>query len=77
MQVGRARKERMKIDKRTTRKPDYHGSKNPNAKLTEEDVRLIRKAYADGVRPTALAKKFEVSRFNISNIVARRIWRKV
>lgn len=65
------------IDKRTTRKPDYHGPKNPNSKLTEKQVIRIRDYYEQGASPAALARTFNVSRSNISNIVARRIWKKI
>jgi len=68
---------KMKIDKRTTRHPDYHGEKNPNAKLNERHVCKIRTSYEKGWTPTELAKVFGVSKSNISNIVARRIWKHI
>ena len=67
----------MKVDGRSTRVCDYHGSKNPNAKLTERDVVYIRDFYEQGATPTTLAKMFNTSRSNISNIVAQRTWRKI
>ena len=34
-------------DGRTTRKPDYFGSKNPHSKLTESEALDIRKLYKE------------------------------
>lgn len=65
------------IDKRTTRTCDYFGEKNPNSKLSTSEVLWIRQEYAKGAKPTALAKEFGVTQCNISNIVARRIWRHI
>ena len=68
----------MSVDKRTTRKPDYFGEKNPNAKLTEKKVRFIRRQYHNyKAKPAALARAFETSPSNISNIVARRTWKHI
>lgn len=67
----------MKVDRRTTRKPDYFGEKNPNAKLTKMDVLVIRQFYDLDEKPVILAKQFNTSRSNISNIVARRTWKHI
>ena len=64
-------------DKRTTRVCDYHGEKNPRAKLTKVEVRTIRQLYKVGNAPTMIARFFPVSRSNISNIVARRTWKHI
>lgn len=66
-----------KVDGRTTRIIKQNGELNPNAKLTTEDVLWIRKDYEDGATPSEIAKHFNTSRSNISNIVARRIWRHI
>lgn len=66
-----------KIDKRTLRHPDFHGEKNPNAKLSKLDILLIREYYEDGMKPKKIAELFDTSGSNISNIVARRTWRKI
>ena len=51
------------------------GSKHPNAKLTEDNVRVIRKARQDGVTITALAATFDVNKTCIHAIVQGRTWR--
>jgi len=62
------------VDGRTVRVCDYYGSKNPNSKLTEKQVICIRDFYEQGATPTGLARIFQTSRSNISNIVAGRTW---
>ena len=56
------------------------GEKNPTAKLTEDDVRWIRKHYkaTDPVFGNeALSKRFKVSEVTITNIVTFRSWKHV
>lgn len=54
------------------------GELNWNAKLTEEDVRLIRAIYArGGVSQKALAQQFNIGQASISLILARKIWKLV
>lgn len=53
---------------------DRAGSKNVNAKLTEDDVREIRRRAAAGETHAALALEFGISPGNVSNIIARRAW---
>ena len=50
------------------------GSKNSCAKLTEDDVREIRRLKADGVKQVRLAERFGVSTVAISLIVLRKKW---
>ncbi len=50
------------------------GAAHPRARLAEEDVRLIRDAYDEGVSPAAMALLYDVSRSTISHIVLRRKW---
>lgn len=48
---------------------------HPNgAKLTADDVRLIRERFANGCPGKILAKEFNTTAANISNIVHRRRW---
>lgn len=54
--------------------PDNSGEKNYHTKLTEEDVRTIRKMRADGARQIDLAKEFGVAPNTISAIVYYRNW---
>jgi hypothetical protein len=47
------------------------------AKLTESDVRTIRKLYASGKRQVSLAATYDVSRNTISLIVRRKTWKHI
>lgn len=54
------------------------GSKHLHAKLTEEDVRLIRQRYAaGGVTQRQLGREFGVNDRCVSGIVSRKAWRHV
>lgn len=50
------------------------GSKNGCSKLTEDDVREIRRLKAEGVKQVRLAERFGVSTVAISLIVLRKKW---
>lgn len=50
---------------------------NKIVKLTEEAVRAIRDAVADGEEQDAVARRFGVSQANVSWIVLRKGWRHV
>lgn len=64
---------RYSVDKTTSHK----GSRHWNAKLNEDDVRLILKLLEEGVAQCDIAKKFEVGRHIIHNIARGRSWRHV
>lgn len=53
------------------------GSRSPNAKLVEEDIREIRERYALGETTTGLAKEYGVSSSMISRIGRRLAWKHV
>lgn len=53
------------------------GERNVTAKLTAEDVKAIRRLYANGATKTELAKLYKVDDSNIHAIVIRRTWRHV
>ena len=54
------------------------GERNASAKLTESQVREIRNLYgAGGATFSAIAKKFGISKTNVSAIVKRRLWKHV
>ena len=56
------------------------GEKNPNAKLTEDDVRFIRQHYKSGdpeFGNIALAERFKVSDVTITNIVTFKSWKNI
>lgn len=53
------------------------GEANPFVKLTEVDVRLIRRLAEDGFHQRAIARRFGISQTNVSHIVLRKSWRHV
>ncbi len=53
------------------------GDSHYKARLTEADVKEIRRLRAEGGRPVDLAKQFGVASQTICNIAARRIWKHV
>jgi hypothetical protein len=53
------------------------GEDHPDAKLTEEKVREIRKRYAAGETQVTLAAEFDVLQGTVSKIVLRRTWKEV
>jgi len=54
-----------------------HGERHYAAKLTEDDVRLIREAYAAGVDGTFLARRYGVSPFTVYKLLNGRSWKHV
>lgn len=54
--------------------PDQWGCKNPNVKLTESDVILIRKLRKKGVSYAEISKTVGTSISNIKNIMLGRTW---
>jgi hypothetical protein len=53
------------------------GEAHPNAKLTADTVRRIRKLQAQGVSYARLAEMFGVSHDAVRDVVRRRTWRHV
>ena len=53
------------------------GERNHRAKLTEDDVRLIRALGAEGMTHRGLAAKFEVSKRAIEAVLTGQSWRHV
>lgn len=54
------------------------GEKNPNNKLAEDDVKLIRDEYSKGWKSQRqLAKEFNVSQQCIGNIINRKTWKHI
>lgn len=54
------------------------GEASVNAKLTDENVRDIRRAFADGgITYTQLARLYNVSRYTISSVIKRLAWKHV
>lgn len=55
-------------------KPSQAGSKNPFSKLTEEDVRAIRRLYKKGVSQKRLSAQYDVTKVSIHCIVKNKTW---
>jgi hypothetical protein len=53
------------------------GRRNPNAKLTDDAVRLIRERYISGEGNESLARAFGVSGWSIRNVTSGKSWRHV
>jgi 5-methylcytosine-specific restriction endonuclease McrA len=65
------------IKKTSIRQECPRGEQVGNAKLTEENVREIRRLFSEGLRYPAIAKMFNVSNDNIGYICRGRTWRYV
>lgn len=53
------------------------GNKHGNSKITEQDVREIRQLSTAGIRGSAIAKQFGLTKENVNLIIARKAWRHV
>jgi len=53
------------------------GDRNGNAKLTEEDIRDIRRRAGKGKSQRALAREYGVSEGTIWGIIHRKTWKHV
>jgi transposase len=53
---------------------NIQGARNPNARLSEQNVITIRRRYAAGVTQRELCKVFGVSHNTIARIVHRETW---
>ena len=51
------------------------GENNPAAKLTKHDVHAIRQLHAEGHSQRSLARRFDIDRKNISQIIHGTLWR--
>lgn len=54
-----------------------HGSRNPNARLTENKVAAVKGLLAAGFQHREIAEEFGVSRATISMIAEGKTWRRV
>lgn len=50
------------------------GEAHGRAKLSRDDVLLIRKLYSEGVPPQEILSQFDTSEGTLYNVVARRTW---
>lgn len=53
---------------------EMRGENNPMTFLRERDVRAIRAAVATGEKQTSVARRFGVSRWQVSHIIRRTSW---
>lgn len=53
------------------------GSKQPNSKLTEQDVIEIRNGVASGKSQAEYVRKYQLSTATVFNIVHRKMWRHI
>jgi hypothetical protein len=52
----------------------FKGTANGCAKVTEDDIRAIRKAYASGESQPSIGRRYGLTQANVSYIVLRRTW---
>jgi len=50
------------------------GEQHPQAKLTEENVLMIREAYTNGESQNSISRRLNISQMHISNICSRKRW---
>lgn len=55
----------------------HHGEKNSSSKLTEDQVREIRRLGNDGIPASEIARAFRISRPVCSKIIRRELWKRV
>lgn len=64
----------MKLKKRSK---GMRGTKHPMAKITEDDVKEIRRLAAIGIIHSEIARIFNICRPNVGHILSGRIWKHV
>lgn len=64
----------MVTKKRSRPKPNQRGSQNDSARVTEQEVALIRKLYAQGVFQVEIGARFGIAQTTVSKIVRRATW---
>ena len=57
------------------RLPSNVGEKNPNSRITRNDVDTIRSEWKNGVNQSELARRFRVSRAAIRLIIREKLWK--
>ena len=57
-----------------TLRHDIQGGRNPNARLSRDNVLMIRRRHAQGVTQRELARVYGVSGNTIANIIHRTTW---
>lgn len=54
--------------------PRLRGESHPQSKLTGEQVLQIRKLYSQGFSVNVIAKNFDISKWNVKQIVTNKTW---
>ncbi len=55
----------------------YKGIKNPACKYTEEQIKDIRRRYAEGESQTSISKSLGIRQGHISDICLRKVWKHI
>jgi DNA invertase Pin-like site-specific DNA recombinase len=55
-------------------KGSWQGNRNPRAKITEDDVRAMRREYVEGLSLRVLARKYGIAHTAIASVLKRRSW---
>lgn len=55
--------------------PAFEGSKNPNAKLKEEDIDRIKDLFDEGYRQKYIAEMFNITQGHVSSIINNKKWK--
>ena len=70
--------QKKKISESAEGKEGFPGEQNPGAKLTEQDVKIIRQSYKNKTMTNAeICTKFDISQSALGHIAARRTWKHV
>lgn len=62
---------------RDAKRRNAHGQRNGRAKLTESNVRMIRRLNERAVNKGVLSRRYQVHRSTIKKIVSREIWKHI
>lgn len=65
------------VAKGRARNEPHRGEDNGNSRFTEEDIREMRRMYADGVSQTKIAHQFHTSQGSVGDIVRRETWKHI
>jgi DNA invertase Pin-like site-specific DNA recombinase len=51
--------------------------RNGNARMSEKDIREIRRLYAEGVKPSTISRSFGLKKSHVNKIVHENIWKEL
>ncbi len=72
--IGTKHTAKSKLNMRLAHLGKYEGVNNPSARLKEQDVRIIRRAFRAGVNRDKIASKFKISMPHIYRIANHKNW---